>query len=143
MLSPSPTQLLLHPFLSLPLCVSLLEMNNVDTLIVLYEQIPIPWMRLSLRTGEPQTYLQALPSNLHYPSVVLIRRPWTRRHSNCSWLLQISPVLFLPCDAFLSSSSHHFFSPSHISFYLFIFIVFLSVHITLFIIINAFFYLHQ
>ncbi len=32
------SQVLLLPFLLLPLCVSLLQMNNVDPLIVLYEQ---------------------------------------------------------------------------------------------------------
>lgn len=50
----------------------------------------IPWMRFSPRTREPQACLQARPSNLHSPSVLLISRLWTRRHSNFTQLLQIS-----------------------------------------------------
>lgn len=85
----TPAPILLHPFLSLSLCFSLPELNNVDPSLFCMNRA-IPWMGFSLRTGEPQAYLQALPSNLHSPSVLLIRRPWTRRHSNCSQLLQIS-----------------------------------------------------
>lgn len=73
----------------------------------------IPWIRFSLRTGEPQAYLQALPSNLHSPSVLLIRRPWTRRHSNCSQLLQISHFI-PPLWHILIFVSPTFFSPFHL-----------------------------
>lgn len=134
-------------FLPLPLCFSLPEMNNVDPSLFCMNRA-IPWMRFSLRTGEPQAYLRALPSNLHSPSVLLIRRPWTRRHSNCRQLLPIShfvPPLWHILISFFFST---FFSPSHISFYLFIFSSSSSSFFSLFaliifiIIINTF-YLHS
>lgn len=126
----TPAPVLLHPLLPLLLCVSLPEMNNVDPSLFCMNRV-IPWIRFSLRTGEPQAYLQALPSNLHSLSVLLIRRPWTRRHSNCSQLLQISHfipplwhILICVSPAFLFSPKvifplslhlHHFpFSAHHL-----------------------------
>lgn len=90
----------------------------------------IPWMRFSRWTGKPWAYLRALPSNLHFPSVLLIRRPRTKRPRNCSQSLKIFQILFLPCDTSLSSLSLHFFSPSH--FFLFFYLCrfpFLTYHV--------------
>lgn len=88
---------------------SLTQMNNVDPLLFGMNRAN-PWMSFSLRTGEPQAYLQALPSNLHSPSVLLIRRPWTRRHSNCSQLLQIPhfipPLWHIPIFVFPTCFLH-------------------------------------
>lgn len=54
----TPTPFLLHPFVSL--CFSLPEMNNVDPLIVLYEQsdslagiLSEDWRATGLSTGPP------------------------------------------------------------------------------------------
>lgn len=74
----------------------------------------IPWMRLSLRTAEPQACLQAIPSNLHSPPLILIRG-----HAQEGAVIAVGwcrfLILLLPRDA-LSSSSPHFSSSYYISF---------------------------
>lgn len=105
---------------SLSVSMFLTQLNNVDPSLFCTNRA-IPWMGFSLRTGEPQAYLQALPSNLHSPSVLLIRRLWTRRHSNCSQLLQISHfipprwyiLVFLTCSPQVRFHS----SPTSLSFW--------------------------
>ena len=71
----------------------------------------IPWVRSSLRTAEPRAYLRALPSNLHSPSVLLIKGGRGQEGAViaagcCRFLFS-----FLPRDTSLSPSSPAFYSP--------------------------------